>query len=195
MNLDQIVLCRGNQPWNILAQGRGCVMNIISFLQGDKFITDHPSGVNDYIRVVAVNCNDGMNDTMRQLLVPLILRMMNTAYMDDDALAQDHREWVMRNDTSGMADVHWLDRVLPQVGEVPEEIKQRAAALIEKIKCASRVDLCYVVSPQIHADMEFQTEYHVNPSCNPFEQTFLNQMVKYEQESAKHLAYQIAAFT
>lgn len=58
--------------------GSGCMMNVISYLQGDSVITDDPDGVDPIIRLVCIRINDLMFDAERQRLHELIFRAMKS---------------------------------------------------------------------------------------------------------------------
>lgn len=58
--------------------GSGCMMNVISYLQGDDKITDKPGGVDKMIREVCIQINDFLDDHERHQLHEFIFRAMNS---------------------------------------------------------------------------------------------------------------------
>lgn len=63
--------------------GSGCMMNVISYLQGDVVITDDPKGVCPIIKHVCILVNDFLHDHERQALHEYIFRAMNSAAMTE----------------------------------------------------------------------------------------------------------------
>lgn len=59
--------------------GSGCMMNVISYLQGDSIITDTPFSVCPMVRTVCIKINDTMEDSERQELHKFIFRAMGSA--------------------------------------------------------------------------------------------------------------------
>jgi hypothetical protein len=77
VHIPAIVLMQGDHQ-DIHRTGHGCIMNVIAYLQGEA-PTDHPQGVDEAFRVLAIFCNDHLDFEPRQaLLIPLVSRLMNT---------------------------------------------------------------------------------------------------------------------
>jgi len=62
--------------------GRGCFMDVASYLNGDDIITDHSPCVCPVVRQFVVWLNDYMNDDERGALLPFIERAMHTGWHD-----------------------------------------------------------------------------------------------------------------
>lgn len=85
-----IVLCVGTH--DTYRTGKGCVMNVASYLAGDKEITDKPASVDATIRMLAQTDNDFSSQGARQGLLPYVLRMIGSATTDDRILHQRNRQ-------------------------------------------------------------------------------------------------------
>jgi len=76
--VEAIRLLRGSHK-ETARTGHGCMMNVVSYLQGDSVITDAPTSVHPFIRAVCVYVNDSMDYAERQRdLTPYVLRVMGT---------------------------------------------------------------------------------------------------------------------
>lgn len=69
---------------NTAVTGRGCILNVCSYLAGDAHITDAPPSVDVHVRSLAAMINDFSSETTRQLLIPLIPRLLNSAASSDE---------------------------------------------------------------------------------------------------------------
>jgi hypothetical protein len=69
--------------------GRGCLMNVVSYLNGDRTITDRPACACPVITHIAIYANDFFNDADRHLLLPFIPRIA-------DSRTDDPREYARR---------------------------------------------------------------------------------------------------
>lgn len=83
--------------------GSGCMMNVISYLQGDEIITDSPSCVDSTIRKICILINDTMNERERQGLHRFIFRAMHSATHDERVIAR--RERAIRHACRDMAEM------------------------------------------------------------------------------------------
>lgn len=76
-----IKLLQGSHP-DTAQTGSGCFMNTISYLNGDEKITDRPACVDNHVRVMMININDGIGPDDRQRLLPFVHRAMRTVGSD-----------------------------------------------------------------------------------------------------------------
>jgi hypothetical protein len=83
MNIEPIKLLRGSHA-KTAQTGKGCVMNVIAYLNGEQFINDRSECVCYTVRPMAIFLNDLADDEQRQRMLPLVLRMMGSA-TDDKA--------------------------------------------------------------------------------------------------------------
>jgi hypothetical protein len=58
--------------------GSGCMMNVISYLNGDSIITDQPNGVHPQVCNICIYINDWMHDDERHELIPFIFRAIGS---------------------------------------------------------------------------------------------------------------------
>ncbi len=77
LNIQPIRLLKGCHP-TTGDTGSGCFLNVCSYLQGDKVITDNPTSVNGHLRAPLVILNDLLPDVARQALLPFVHRAMLT---------------------------------------------------------------------------------------------------------------------
>lgn len=84
LNIQPIRLLKGCHP-STGDTGSGCFLNVCSYLQGDKIITDEPSSVDDALRYPLLALNDGLDDVARQALLPFVHRAMLTGGHHFDA--------------------------------------------------------------------------------------------------------------
>jgi hypothetical protein len=87
-DLDRIVLKSGGHDRRAL--NALCVMEAVAWLAGREH-TDHPPCVSTTIGAFLRSWNDGMNDTDRQMLKPLIPRVIGTAGTPEQEL---QRSWM-----------------------------------------------------------------------------------------------------
>lgn len=77
LNIAPIRLLKGCHP-STGDTGSGCFLNVCSYLQGDKVITDRPTSVSAALRAPLIILNDLLPDAERQALLPFVHRAMLT---------------------------------------------------------------------------------------------------------------------
>ena len=85
-----IELLRGTHP-EAGDTGRGCLMNVVSYLNGDRKITDKPACSCPVIIPIAIHLNDFMTDAERAQLLPYVLRISGSRTDDIDVMV--NRAW------------------------------------------------------------------------------------------------------
>jgi len=83
--LKPIKLLKGSHP-NTGETGSGCLMNVVSYLNGDQEITDRPACACPVVMPIAIWLNDYMNDDERQQLLPFVERISGSRTYDVDVL-------------------------------------------------------------------------------------------------------------
>lgn len=81
LNIKPIMLLAGDHP-NTAETGSGCIMNVISYLNGEAQITDRSPCVDPVVRKLMMAINDSLNGPDRQRLIPFVQRAMGTAGAD-----------------------------------------------------------------------------------------------------------------
>lgn len=79
------ILSAGNHPDP--TQG-ACFMEFASYLAGEEW-SDHPKCANPFLTAVSITVNDAVNSDTRQLLLPLIPRVIGTDQWNDDQTVYD----------------------------------------------------------------------------------------------------------
>jgi hypothetical protein len=69
---------------NTALTGQGCLLNVCSYLAGDEVITDAPKDVDLRARLISAMINDFSSHNTRQLLIPFIPRLLNSAASSDE---------------------------------------------------------------------------------------------------------------
>jgi len=158
LNISPIKLLRGSHH-DTARTGHGCVMNVISYLQGDPIITDRPAGVCPAIRLLAVVLNDWSSDEQRQRLIPFIERMMDSVApevsMQTWRIAQAERfiahagggAWRHISDYTFIAGLQVLDTICPPHKDATTEVQARAQALIETAQRTSEAVEVFYFDP------------------------------------------------
>ena len=149
VQIPAIVLTQGNHE-DIERTGHGCIMNVIAYLQGEA-ITDHPRGVDEALRMLAVFANDHLEFGPRQtLLIPLVARLMNTETHSWHVLAARmerlialERE-VCGDGTYPMAG--FLEYMGPNLPERMESIVRQILLATDRLQMMGRADvLCEAI--------------------------------------------------
>ena len=83
--LKPIKLLKGSHP-NTGETGSGCLMNVVSYLNGDQEITDRPACACPVVIPIAIWLNDYMRDDERQQLLPYVERISGSRTNDVDVL-------------------------------------------------------------------------------------------------------------
>lgn len=81
--ISPITLCVGHNP-KTAETGKGCLLDICSYLNGDAVITDHTDCVHPLIRPLAAITNDFSDSSHRAELIKLIPRLMVTANLTSE---------------------------------------------------------------------------------------------------------------
>lgn len=77
-------LTRGDTTMSEINSGTGCIMNLASYLNGDKWITDAPACVDPWVRAVAVFLNDlSFYPSRQRKLIKMLPRMMMTGSLPE----------------------------------------------------------------------------------------------------------------
>ncbi len=85
------MLAKGHQPEH---SGKGCAMDMLSWLTGRKWGDRLPDCVHPVINEFVVTVNDLCEDESRQRLWPLLLRCIGTAAPDDQVLDVRLAAWL-----------------------------------------------------------------------------------------------------
>jgi|SRR5579884_3074450 len=131
--LEHIKLAQGNHPG---PDGGACVMEAVAWVAGEPW-SDHPVCASPVIAGFLRAWNDALNDADRQMLKPLVLRLVGTAGTEEQELRRSYMalDWHCRVSTPT-----WLRAA----GRVQEA---EIASLKAKLALAEAV--CRVVGPYL----------------------------------------------